>query len=194
MHGLPESGVQSGQPILPADEPPLLAHLDRLIGELHTQAPKALNDWDEEGIHRARVATRRLSAALDLVKPVVGKKRRKATLNDFLFRRTFHCGTCGRALTGERQKGVVYYRCHVRTCPLTSVREDLIESKVFQLFGELCISQTEFDLEYARAGCDAFPQSSQDALASNVASEPQLRMPRRQYARSRRRPRHRSCR
>jgi CHAD domain-containing protein len=58
--------------------PPLLAHLDRLVEELHVQAPKALNDFDEEGIHRARVATRRLSAALDLTKPVVGKKRRKA--------------------------------------------------------------------------------------------------------------------
>jgi CHAD domain-containing protein len=64
--------------VRPADEPPLLAHLDRLMEELHAQAPKALNDWDEEGIHRARVATRRLSAALDLIKPLVGKKRRKA--------------------------------------------------------------------------------------------------------------------
>src|SRR2546426_7490286 len=62
----------------PPAEAPLLAHLDRLMEELHAHVPKALHDWDEEAIHRARVATRRLSAALDLVKPAVGKKRRKA--------------------------------------------------------------------------------------------------------------------
>jgi CHAD domain-containing protein len=78
MNGHTEAGGEAVQQAPSRDEPPLLAHLDRLIAELHTQAPKALNDWDEEGIHRARVATRRLSAALDLVEPVVGKKRRKA--------------------------------------------------------------------------------------------------------------------
>ena len=46
--------------------------------ELQAQTPKALGDFDEDAIHRARVATRRLSAALDLVEPEVGKKRRKA--------------------------------------------------------------------------------------------------------------------
>jgi len=78
MNGHSESRDVGSPPAPPANEPPLLAHLDRLMEELHTQAPKAINDWDEEGIHRARVATRRLSAALELVKPVVGKKRRKA--------------------------------------------------------------------------------------------------------------------
>src|SRR5689334_7695691 len=78
MNGHPDTPGGAPPNALRADEPPLLAHLDRLMGELHAQVSKALNDWDEEGIHRARVATRRLSAALDLVKPVVGKKRRKA--------------------------------------------------------------------------------------------------------------------
>src|SRR6476469_7833461 len=77
MNGHSESRDVGSPPAPPANEPPLLAHLDRLMEELHAQAPKALNDWDEEGIHRARVATRRLSAALKLVEPVVGKKRRK---------------------------------------------------------------------------------------------------------------------
>jgi CHAD domain-containing protein len=78
MNGHSDSREGASPPPPPPHEPRLLAHLDRLMDELHTQAPKAINEWDEEGIHRARVATRRLSAALDLVKPVVGKKRRKA--------------------------------------------------------------------------------------------------------------------
>jgi CHAD domain-containing protein len=56
---------------------PLLAHLDRLMEALQTHVPRALNDWDTEAVHQARVATRRLAAALDLMKPILGKKRRK---------------------------------------------------------------------------------------------------------------------
>src|SRR2546423_8640706 len=65
----------------PATDPPpdatLLTHIDRLMEQLHAQVPKALNVWEVDGIHQARVATRRLKAALDLVNPVVAKNRRK---------------------------------------------------------------------------------------------------------------------
>ena len=56
---------------------PLVDYLDRLMADLHARVPAALNNWDVEGIHQARVATRRLKAALDLMKPVLGKKRRQ---------------------------------------------------------------------------------------------------------------------
>jgi CHAD domain-containing protein len=61
----------------PAAEAPLLLHIDRLMEQLHAQVSKALDAGEVEGIHQARVATRRLKAALDLAEPVVGKKRRK---------------------------------------------------------------------------------------------------------------------
>src|SRR6476661_8132802 len=61
----------------PPTDPPLLQHIDRLMEQLHAQVPKALHAWEVDGIHQARVATRRLKAALDLAGPVVGKKRRK---------------------------------------------------------------------------------------------------------------------
>lgn len=49
--------------------------------ELRGRLPVALNEWDGESIHQSRVATRRLKAAIDLMKPVLGKKRRKAIGN-----------------------------------------------------------------------------------------------------------------
>src|SRR3954466_3986429 len=84
----PAPALGNGQPLSapPADpraaagtqpDPPLLTHIDRLMEQLHAQVPKALTAWEVEGIHQARVATRRLKAALDLVSPVVGKKRHK---------------------------------------------------------------------------------------------------------------------
>ena len=56
---------------------PLLTHLDTLVEDLRTHVPKALREWDEEAIHQARVATRRLKAALDLLRPVLDERQRR---------------------------------------------------------------------------------------------------------------------
>jgi site-specific DNA recombinase len=54
--------------------------------------------------------------------------------HDYLFRRRFTCKTCGRALTASSQKGHVYYRCHTKTCEVTCVREESIETAVLGAF------------------------------------------------------------
>src|SRR5205823_2179473 len=58
-----------------------------------------------------------------------GKTVAKATIHQFLLRQMVKCGGCGRrTLTGERQKGHLYYRCHDRTCRGVSWRADALES------------------------------------------------------------------
>jgi triphosphatase len=59
------------------DEFPLLARADALVDELRDNAAKALREFDQDAIHQARVATRRLKAALDLMEPVLGGEERK---------------------------------------------------------------------------------------------------------------------
>jgi CHAD domain-containing protein len=56
---------------------PLLAHLIALLEELRARVPAALGEWEPEAIHQSRVATRRLKAALDLMKPVLSKRPRR---------------------------------------------------------------------------------------------------------------------
>ncbi|MDB5329837.1 MAG: hypothetical protein JWP03_988 [Phycisphaerales bacterium] len=56
---------------------PLLEYVDGLVEDLRGNVPKALKEWDVDGIHRARVATRRLKAALDLLQPVLSEDQRK---------------------------------------------------------------------------------------------------------------------
>jgi CHAD domain-containing protein len=46
---------------------PLCQHLDSLVDELRRMVPEALQEFDVEAIHKARVTTRRLKAALDLL-------------------------------------------------------------------------------------------------------------------------------
>lgn len=57
---------------------PLLTYLDALMADLLARVPAALNNWDPDAIHQSRVATRRMKAALDLMKPVLAKRPRRA--------------------------------------------------------------------------------------------------------------------
>ena len=53
---------------------PLCAYADPTVRALRQHIPSALKHWDEDAIHDARVATRRLKAAMDLIAPAAPKK------------------------------------------------------------------------------------------------------------------------
>lgn len=55
----------------------LCLHLDGLVDELARQVPAALHQFDVNAIHKSRVATRRLKAAMDLLRPVLVDGQRK---------------------------------------------------------------------------------------------------------------------
>jgi site-specific DNA recombinase len=55
-----------------------------------------------------------------------GKLIARTLVHDFQFRRMLTCKHCEYSLVGETRKGHVYYRCHTRTCPTTSIREDVV--------------------------------------------------------------------
>ena len=54
---------------------PLLAYLDGLVEQLQKDTPKALRAFDADAIHDARVATRRLRAATDLLAPILHERQ-----------------------------------------------------------------------------------------------------------------------
>jgi len=57
--------------------PPLVAHLSKRVDELRQYVPKAIRGGDVGAIHQARVTTRRLKAALDLLEPILPDAPRK---------------------------------------------------------------------------------------------------------------------
>src|SRR5262249_15843889 len=63
--------------------------------------------------------------------------------HNFLFRKLVKCKTCGYSLAGELQKGHIYYRCHTRTCPITSIREEVIEAAVEENLQKLTFTEAE---------------------------------------------------
>ena len=60
-----------------AAEFPLLKYLDSLVENLRKLVPPAIKGEDEDAVHDARVATRRLKAATDLLTPAISDRYRK---------------------------------------------------------------------------------------------------------------------
>lgn len=74
---------------------------------------------------------------------LAGRTPDRRNKHQFLFRRLFTCKSCGYALVGERQKGLVYYRCHSKSCPKISFREDSLEEVVRRALTPLQFSPDE---------------------------------------------------
>jgi DNA invertase Pin-like site-specific DNA recombinase len=72
-----------------------------------------------------------------------GKTQKQAKRNLFRYRRMCKCAECGYSLIGELQKGHVYYRCHTKTCPLTGVREEVLDAAVTGAYETLKLSESQ---------------------------------------------------
>lgn len=83
-------------------------------------------------------------SAFDLAQTVMkGKFNARSQRHDFAFRRLLTCRSCGQSLIGEQQKGHVYYRCHEKTCPRTSLRQEVAETAVSDLLCALQFNEEE---------------------------------------------------
>jgi len=59
---------------------------------------------------------------------LLGRAVSRTQAHRFVFRRLVRCARCGHSLTGERQKGHVYYRCHGDECKRTSITEQRLDA------------------------------------------------------------------
>jgi len=69
-----------------------------------------------------------------------GRTSHKVHRHSFSFPGLFKCGTCGRVMVGERQKGHNYYRCHTRGCDTKSVREERLDEAIRRTLGNSALS------------------------------------------------------
>lgn len=72
-----------------------------------------------------------------------GKTNNRLQNHAFTYRRMIECKKCGRNLTGEKQKGRHYYRCHNRECHGTGLREDVIDEALLTVTDPWRFSQAE---------------------------------------------------
>lgn len=83
-----------------------------------------------DGCHTALITAGEFQRVQKLKSQKYGKK---VTKHGFVFRGLLHCGACKGLLSGERQKGHAYYRCHTKACPEGTVREECLERQVLEL-------------------------------------------------------------
>lgn len=76
------------------------------------------------GVHEPLISASLFEAVQDVKR---GKSGKKVTRHNHTYRGLFRCGLCTAAMTPERQKGHVYYRCQTRPCPTKCVREEELE-------------------------------------------------------------------
>lgn len=76
---------------------------------------------------------------------LAGKNIKKTVKHDLAFRKLLSCAECGTKLIGEVQKGHHYYRCQTKTCAQKTIREELIDEALREVFKEL-----RFDAEENR--------------------------------------------
>jgi site-specific DNA recombinase len=80
-----------------------------------------------EGIHEPLID---ISTFRQVKRQKSEKSGKKVTRHNHLYRGLFRCALCDAALSPERQKGAVYYRCQRPDCPTTTIREDMLEQAV----------------------------------------------------------------
>ncbi len=115
------------------------------------------------GIHPQLVS----KALFDKVHQILdGKSNTRALTHDFLFRRMLRCKQCNYTLTGERQKGHIYYRCQTKDCPTKCIREEEVEKQIVDTLS--CLEFSQEEKEYLRAKIEH--------LKSDWASERKVRI------------------
>lgn len=98
-----------------------------------------------------------------------GRLYPRTQIHRFLFRRLIRCASCGRSLTGERQKGNVYYRCHSYACRGVSLAEREVTNVVIRELGFLRLD--EQDIGDFR---DVLHEELQESEACSAAKAAQL--------------------
>ena len=93
-----------------------------------------------EGRHQPLISHTLFNAAREVAAQRLNKR---AVKHDFTFRRSVRCGVCGYNLTGERVKGIIYYRCHTNTCPANAIRDDRLKTIVLGTLSRLEMPERE---------------------------------------------------
>lgn len=71
------------------------------------------------------------------------RQKNKGIKHHYLFRKMLQCKECEYFMPGERQKGIVYYRCQTKDCLTKSIREDHVEKYVENMLKTIMLTKKE---------------------------------------------------
>ena len=80
-----------------------------------------------EGVHEPIVPVATWTRAQEIRS---GRSAPKVTRHNHQFQGVFRCGNCSGPMVPELQKGHVYYRCKLKTCPTKTIREENLDAAI----------------------------------------------------------------
>lgn len=116
-----------------------------------------------KGAHQPIITTKLFERVQDIKS---GKKVKKVTRHNHLFRGLFRCQHCGRSLIGEVQKRRVYYRCQTPECVTKTIREDQINDAVVALLHRLSLAPDNLATAQERLPAVLLPEQDADECAA----------------------------
>lgn len=96
-----------------------------------------------KGIHDPLIDTRLFEQVQKILK---GRNKSKGLKHAYLFRKLVRCENCHYVMSGERQKGKVYYRCKTKTCSTKCIREDSIEYYIKNILKTISLNKKEANI------------------------------------------------
>ena len=130
-----------------------------------------LRGWTEsfEGAHEPLVSQALFRRVQEILS---GRLYPRFQRHHYLFRRLIKCAGCGRSLTGERQKGRVYYRCHDLACRGVSVSEEAVDKVAKEALATLRIAEEDIgDFREVLRGLIAAEDGERANRVSNLTRE-----------------------
>ena len=99
-----------------------------------------IKDNHYQGRHKPLISQALFKKAQDIM---LGKTNAKKFKHNFLLRKRVRCKLCNYNLTGEVQKGHVYYRCHTKGCATKSITETTTELHIKNMLKAITITDDE---------------------------------------------------
>jgi DNA invertase Pin-like site-specific DNA recombinase len=95
------------------------------------------------GTHEAIISKRVFNKVQEVL---TGRIQHKGLIHDFTFRKRIKCGLCNYFMSGEKQKGMVYYRCATKGCTTKTRREDFVEKSFENVIKSVSFNNEEKSL------------------------------------------------
>lgn len=99
-----------------------------------------------QGGHKPLISQAIFKKAQDIIK---GKTNSKKFKHNFLLRKRIRCNLCKYNLTGELQKGHIYYRCHTKGCTMKSIRESTTEMYIKNMLKAITLKDIEAEVLFS---------------------------------------------
>lgn len=119
-----------------------------------------------QGIHEPLIKKFLFDQVQDILH---GRTKNTGLKHEFRYRKTIKCLHCHYNLIAERQKGKVYYRCQTKDCPLTCIREDIIDQEMQAMIYRIRLPEAAINrLEAEFATLQAERYQHQDELIQSA--------------------------